>query len=191
MTTWSTATFPHLPVRAETTRIPDEVAAVGGLHDPAEVYRAFAPAVLGYLRSQHLADPEDVLGEIFLGVARDLGRFRGDTAALRRWVFTIAHHRLVDDRRRRAVRREELRPELPDRPAPPQAAPIDPELLDALGELTADQRQVVALRFVADLPLRDVARITGRRVGAVKGLQARALENLRGLLGAGPGPGGC
>jgi RNA polymerase sigma-70 factor (ECF subfamily) len=35
------------------------------------------------------------------------------------------------------------------------------------------------LRFVADLPLEAVAKITGRRVGAVKALQHRALENLR------------
>jgi RNA polymerase sigma-70 factor (ECF subfamily) len=189
MTSGSIATVLHLPMRAETTRIPDEVVvAVGDLHDPAEVYRQLAPAVLGYLRSQQLADPEDVLGEIFLGVATDIGRFRGDAAALRRWVFTIAHHRLVDDRRRRAVRREELRPELPERPAAPQVAPIDPELLAALSKLTADQREVVALRFVADLPLGDVARITGRRVGAVKALQSRALESLRRLLGGGPGP---
>jgi RNA polymerase sigma-70 factor (ECF subfamily) len=186
MTTGSTATVLQLPVRAEPTRVVDGAVAVDELGDPAEVYRALAPAVLGYLRSQQVADPEDVLGEVFLGVARDLGRFRGDATALRRWVFTIAHHRLVDDRRRRAVRREELRSELPDLPAPSQPASVDPELLTALGRLTTDQREVVALRFVADLPLRDVARITGRRVGAVKALQSRGLERLRSILGGGP-----
>jgi DNA-directed RNA polymerase specialized sigma24 family protein len=34
------------------------------------------------------------------------------------------------------------------------------------------------LRFVADLPLEEVARIIGCRVGAVKALQARALDHL-------------
>jgi RNA polymerase sigma-70 factor, ECF subfamily len=42
---------------------------------------------------------------------------------------------------------------------------------------------VVLLRFVADLPLQDVARITGRPVGAVKALQHRALATLGRVLG--------
>jgi RNA polymerase sigma-70 factor (ECF subfamily) len=65
--------------------------------------------------------------------------------------------------------------------APPDGG-VDVELIGALDQLTPDQRQIVTLRFVADLPLRDVARITGRRVGAVKALQARALANLRRIV---------
>jgi RNA polymerase sigma-70 factor (ECF subfamily) len=194
MTSRSTATVIPLPVRGRAGRIAlptHTTGSVAGIadvvdrHDPTDVYRALAPAVLGYLRSQRVADPEDVLGEVFHGVARDLPRFRGDQAALRRWVFTIAHHRLVDDHRRRARRREEPRAELPEPPAAPEAGAVDGELIEALDQLTPEQRYVVTLRFVADLPLRDVARITGRRVGAVKALQARALANLRRLVEVG------
>ncbi len=153
-----------------------------------EIYRDLAPAVLGYLRAQRAPDPEDVLGEVFLQVARDLGHFSGDDAALRRWVFAIAHNRLLDARRRLA-----RRPALADRPVPEQPAPamddgIDPDLVEALSELTPDQREVVVLRFVADLSLADVAHLTRRRVGAVKALQHRALETLAGRL-APPAPG--
>jgi RNA polymerase sigma factor (sigma-70 family) len=145
----------------------------------ADIYRQLAPAVLGYLRAQRAPEPEDLLGEVFLQVARDLRRFRGDDDALRRWVFAIAHNRLVDDGRRRA-----RRPRLADDEATEVAAPepperFDPELQTALDALTPDQRQVVVLRFVADLSLDDVARVTKRPVGAVKALQHRALENLR------------
>lgn len=181
----TTATVVELPVRNEPGSPPTDTVVDVPTRDPGDVYRELAPAVLGYLRSQHVDDPEDVLGEVFHGVARDLARFQGDAAALRRWVFTIAHHRLVDDRRRRSARREELRSEPPEREAPPSPRPIDPDLLDALRRLTPDQREVVALRFVADLPLRHVAEITGRPVGAVKALQARALANLRNLLADG------
>lgn len=147
-----------------------------------EVYRTLAPAVLGYLRAQRAPDPEDTLGEVFLQVARDLPRFRGDDDALRRWVFSIAHNRLQDARRH-----EGRRPLLSDRALPERAGeqptdPLDPELVDALAELTPDQREVVVLRFVADLALADVARITHRRVGAVKALQHRALEVLERAL---------
>lgn len=146
------------------------------------VYRDLAPAVLGYLRSQRVPEPEDVLGEVFLHVARDLhrGRFKGDDAALRRWVFSIAHNRAMDAHRRRTRDRSTPRDDVVDArivDAPPD--PVDPELVEALASLSADQREVVLLRFIADLPLEAVARITGRTTGAVKALQHRALENLR------------
>ena len=147
--------------------------------DAGAVYRSLAPAVLGYLRANRAEDPEDLLGEVFRQVARDLPRFRGDDDDLRRWVFTIAHHRLVDAGRRRARRPRIADAEVPDRPAPDPADPPDPELLAALAALTAEQREVVVLRFVADLSLEEVARVTKRRVGAVKALQHRALEQLR------------
>jgi len=156
--------------------------------DAGQVYRWLAPAVLGYLRSQRAPEPEDLLGEVFVQVARDLPGFRGDRAALRRWVFTVAHHRLIDDARRRAVRPVRSGRELPEIAAPPAADVVDPELVAALAELTDDQREVVVLRFVADLALADVARITGRRVGAVKALQARALARLGERLGGPAGP---
>lgn len=62
--------------------------------------------------------------------------------------------------------------------------PFDPALTRALGRLTADQREVVALRFVADLPIDTVAALTGRKPNAVKALQHRALDALAGILGA-------
>ena len=152
-----------------------------------EAYRRLAPAVLGYLRTQGAPDPEDLVGEVFLNVARDLSRFRGDDDALRRWVFTIAHNRLLDARRRAARRPQMARVPLPEVASPPPPEPLDPELVAALDTLTAEQREVVVLRFVADLSLDDVARITRRKVGAVKALQHRALETLARQLRGTPG----
>jgi RNA polymerase sigma-70 factor (ECF subfamily) len=140
--------------------------------------------VLGYLRSQRARDPEDLLGEVFLQVTRDLSRFRGDRDDLRRWVFTIARHRLVDDARRRARRPETVDRELPDISAVLPADAPDPELVRALALLTDDQREVIALRFIADLPLEEVARITKRKIGAVKALQHRGLATLGRILTA-------
>jgi RNA polymerase sigma factor (sigma-70 family) len=154
----------------------------------ASLYREWAPAVLGYFRSQRATDPEDLLGEVFLHVARNVKSCRGDADAQRRWVFTIAHHRLVDSWRRRAAR-----PATTDQPPPEQIAvdgqpdTIDPELQAAIDTLTDEQRVVVLLRFVADLSLRDVARITRRPVGAVKALQHRGLAALERALTGEPG----
>ena len=153
-----------------------------------EAYRLLSAQVLGYFRAQRVSDPEDLVGEVFLQVARDIGRFRGDDADLRRWVFSIAHNRLIDARRREQRRPQTAGQELPDLPAADRAAPLDPALVEALDTLTPDQREIVVLRFVADLSLEQVARITGTSVGAVKALQHRGLQRLARAVGGATDP---
>jgi RNA polymerase sigma factor (sigma-70 family) len=168
---------PIVAARARRCVVEEDVAAA--------LYRELAPAVLGYLRSQRAPDPEDLLGEVFFHVARDVHGVRGDADARRRWVFTIAHHRLVDVWRRCAARPPTTDARLPDQPVlDDQLDSIDPALQAAIDTLTEDQRAVVLLRFVADLSLEDVARITHRRVGAVKALQHRGLAALEHALAA-------
>src|ERR671917_856613 len=75
------------------------------------LYRDLSPAVTGYLRLHGAAEPDDLASETFLGVFTGLAGFRGDEDALRGWVFTIAHRRLVDDWRRRS-----RRPRMADEP---------------------------------------------------------------------------
>jgi DNA-directed RNA polymerase specialized sigma24 family protein len=102
------------PVPAASVSAPEDV--VSALED---LYLRVAPALLGYFRARGAADPEDLVGDVFVGVARGLGRFRGDDDALRRWVFTIAYRRLADDHRRKASR-----PTVPV-PTPPSVAVHD------------------------------------------------------------------
>lgn len=146
-----------------------------------EIYRTLATRVVGYLRARGLEDAEDVAGEVFLQVTRDLPRFRGrhDPEAVRRWVFTIARNRMTDASRRTRRRPLTTSTEVLDVAGPVPAEPADSVLVGALKHLTPDQREVLALRFVADLALEEVARLTKRSVGATKSLQHRALENLR------------
>ena len=150
------------------------------------LYTELAPRVLGYLRAHGAPDPEDLLGEVFFQVARDYEQFSGGRGDRRRWVFGIARNRLIDAHRRRAVRPAVVDAPMPEVPADELADElIDPELVAALGRLTEEQREVLVLRFVADLPTRDVARLTGREVGATKALQRRGVAALaRALQGA-------
>lgn len=146
--------------------------------DAATAYLAYAASVRGYLRGQGVPDADDLLSEVFLHVARSLPRFRGTDDEVRRWIFTIARNRLVDDYRRRSRRPKLARADVAEREAPGEEEPIDPELVAALAQLTPEQREVVVLRFVGDLSLEDVAAITQRSVGAVKSMQHRALGEL-------------
>lgn len=142
-----------------------------------DAYRVLAPSVLGYLRGIGVADPEDLLGEVFVQVARSVGGFRGDGDQLRRWVFVLARNCVVDEQRRRA-RRPPVTPDEVPEGAVEEAEGPDPQLVAALAELTEDQREVIGLRFIADLPLDAVAEVTGRPIGAVKSMQHRALAQL-------------
>ncbi len=173
-------------------RFPDTLAAAraGAEWAWAAIYRQLAPPLLGYLRAQGAHEPEDLLGEIFLQMVRDLGRFSGDEAHFRGWAFAIAHHRLLDERRRRG-----RRPSIPvaDEQLVRLAAVGDAErealerlgaeeVWAALARLSSDQRSVLALRILGGLTVEQVARVLGKRPGAVKALQRRGLAAVRKTL---------
>jgi RNA polymerase sigma factor (sigma-70 family) len=153
------------------------------------LYARLAPAVAGYLRMHGAADAEGLTNEVMLGVFRGLPSFDGDVAGFRSWVFTIAHRRLIDERRRAAVRPQtgesiEDRHELPGGDVEQEAvAFLEHDRVRGLLEgLTADQRDVVLLRVVADLSVEEVASVLGKRPGAVKMLQRRGLAALKRIL---------
>jgi RNA polymerase sigma-70 factor (ECF subfamily) len=153
------------------------------------VYLELATPVLAYLRGQGVRDPEDAASEVFVGMVRGLERFRGDERQFRTWVFSIAHRRVIDERRRLARRREEpvdpvylAGPLAGSRTGDAEAESLDRLgthwALDALGTLSPDQRAVVALRVLADLSVEQVAAVLGKSLGAVKSLQRRGLVAL-------------
>lgn len=159
----------------------------------SQLYHDVAPLVLGYLRGQRLDDAEDVAGEVMLEMVRGIDRFEGTRQQFRSWVLTIAHHRMIDQRRR-SVRRpsvptptEELEPEpgTEDPAAEVLAASGLADLEVHLAALTDEQRTVILLRVVAERSLKEVAEITGRQVNAVKAMQHRAIAALRRRLEAG------
>ncbi len=127
------------------------------------------------------------MGEAFLQIVRDLHTFDGDEEKFRSWVFTIAHHRLIDARRKAKRRPFDPTPhEDIARESPVEHSEEDvldqfaaEELRELIDELTEDQRAVVLLRVVADLSIQEVADTLGKSQGAVKQLQRRGLASLR------------
>lgn len=161
-------------------------ARAGNPRALSALFRDTQPLVLRYLRAREPRVAEDLASEVWLGITAKLGTFEGDEAAFRSWVFTIAHRRVADHRRKQGRRRTDPVPgDQLDGVAPQDTA------VDAIEELTAqeairrlvaplppDQAEVVLLRVVADLPVAEVARITGKSPGAVRVLQHRALQKL-------------
>lgn len=151
------------------------------------LYREAAPMVLGYLKGKGVEDPEDVLEEVFVAAVKGIASLEGDFRAFRTWLLTIAHHRVVDDYRRRSRRREDLIGDdvlvsaggLGDAEQEALARLGAAQLLQSVGRLPRSQQDVLLLRVVADLSVAEVAAVLGKSAGAVKALQRRALAGLR------------
>lgn len=150
------------------------------------IYRRFAPAVTGYLRARGIDDPEAVTQEVFISVLPKIGKISGGEDGVRTLLFSIAHARAVDHHRHRArtIPTVEYEPDQDERlsnSAEDMALAHSHQMatLAILSALTADQREVLLLRVVADLPLAQVAKVMGKSVGAIKQLQRRALLELR------------
>ncbi len=147
----------------------------------AQLWRRYQPLVLRYFRGHLPNVAEDLASAVWVDVARGLASFQGTEDGFRGWLFTIAHHRLVDEHRRR-----ERRPELvvadPVEIACDNDIGADVTSLDGalalIRRLPADQAEAVLLRVVADLDVGAVAEIMQRREGSVRVLVHRGLEKL-------------
>ena len=145
-----------------------------------ELFVTLSPVVAGYLRLQGSYEPEDLTSEVFLGVLRNIDSFSGDEAGFRAWLFTIAHGRLLDERRR-LVRRPLPEPlesvavvPAPDDVEADAARMADDERVrEVCASLSPDQRDVLLLRLLGGLTLEECAATLGKTLGAVKALQRR------------------
>jgi RNA polymerase sigma-70 factor, ECF subfamily len=152
----------------------------------AALYREFHPALLRYLRAQEPNDGEDLVSEMWLDAVAGLDRFQGDEWAFRRWLFTIARRRLIDHRRRqKRLRRAatsldafDQRPGDDDTEAAVLSANETEAALARIAALPPVQAEVVLLRVLAGFEVADVAEIVGKKPGAVRVLQHRALQRL-------------
>jgi RNA polymerase sigma-70 factor (ECF subfamily) len=154
-----------------------------------QLWRAYQHQVLRYLRGRGVPDADDVASAVWLDVARSIARFEGDEPDFRRWLFTIAARRRIDElrrihRREAAIRNVNGSADSPARRAGSDSADVadrSAALDRALGlvrRLPDDQAEAVLLRVVADLSVSDVAAIMGRREGHVRVLVHRGLAKL-------------
>lgn len=156
----------------------DAFGALVELETPS-VYRV----CLRILGRQH--DAEDAAQEAFVAAYRSIGSFRSD-GPLRAWLMRIATRQAF---RRLAARKPTADLDLvsetlmTDASAEPSriatTAEQQADVRRAVSSLPDPYREVVALRFFADLSLAEVADATGRPINTVKTHLRRGLERLR------------
>jgi RNA polymerase sigma-70 factor, ECF subfamily len=172
-----------------------EAAGRGEHWGLTELFRAYQPPLLRYLRAQEPAMADDLAGEVWVAVARQLARFEGDETGFRSWLFTIGRCRLIEHRRRAARRRTDPVPHDRLDGAVEHGSGGDPawlvldrlaaqEAVDVLvSDLAPDQAEAVLLRVVAGFDVPEVARIMDRTAGSVRVLCHRALRRLAAQFG--------
>jgi RNA polymerase sigma factor (sigma-70 family) len=130
------------------------------------------------------AEAEDCFQETFIAALRAYPRLRPDSN-LRAWVLTIAQRKALDAHRARARRALPVAAvALAERggsspSAQDEALANDAPLWEAVGELPARQRSAVVLRYVADLPHRDIAAAIGCSEQAARRSLHEGLTKLR------------
>ncbi|HEY7476769.1 MAG TPA: sigma-70 family RNA polymerase sigma factor [Actinomycetota bacterium] len=137
---------------------------------------------------------EEIVQEAFLAVWRNPERFERRRGSVRAWLMGMVHHRAVD-----AVRREEAQRRRAENMAATATERLDDpseevvarlslpaerrRVRDALGELPAEQREVLELMYFDGLSQRRIAERTGLPLGTVKSRALLAMRRLRTSLG--------
>jgi RNA polymerase sigma-70 factor, ECF subfamily len=151
-------------------------------HYHESVYRFIASRV------QRPSDAEDLTQLVFVKVLEALPRYESRGVPFGGWLFRLARNAIIDFVRTRHEHSElEAVAERSHGDAGPDEIAIVRQELDAigaaLGTLTDEQRETIALRFFAGLSAREAAEAMGKQEGTVRGLQFRAIAALRRELG--------
>ncbi len=135
---------------------------------------------------------EDVVQESFLSLWRSGARYDRTRGSVRSWVLSAVHNRAIDAFRREAVRtsRDVGDDGVAERLAASDQTDAEVERRDearhvrsALGELPADQRQVIELAYFGGFTHSQIAEMLKLPAGTVKGRMRLGLTKMRVALG--------
>ncbi len=130
---------------------------------------------------------EDLTSDVFLRMIRSIPAYRPRSVTFQAWLFQIARNIAIDHYRKMKFRNHvELEEHMTDHDDSLDAS-VDRNLTsehlkEALARLTEDQRDVLVMRFVANMPIAQVAQTLHKSEDAIKSLQRRGLLALREIL---------
>ena len=162
-----------------------ESSAFGPLYDHYQpmIYRFV------YVKVGRREDAEDITHQVFLSAWQNIQSYRHRGHPFGSWLYQIARNQVVDHYRAKKndTSLEKMNPEYFVAPATAQfdlATKLEIEKVRvAIGRLKPDYQDVVILRFIEDLPLKEAAEAMEKTEGAVKLMQHRAVKELQKILG--------
>ena len=123
---------------------------------------------IAYADLQHYEDAQDAVASALVRICSHIGDLR-DIARFRAWMHTIVRNetRRIQRQRLTAASHVSLQ-EVSELPAPPQLSALRLDVEQALRRLPADQAHALALFYLGNLSIREIARRTGRPEGTIK-----------------------
>jgi RNA polymerase sigma-70 factor (ECF subfamily) len=161
------------------------------VRDFAGIYDEHVWRVYGFFayRLNSRVDAEDLTQQTFERALGAWERFDGSRgASVLTWLLVIARNLLVDHVR--SARSDRAQPieeaDLEEIAAAPDrhSLGLDPELERALAQLTARERELIALRFGGDLNGPEIAEMTGLTLANVQQILSRSLRRMRASIDA-------
>ena len=153
-----------------------------------QLFVQHAPGLLRFLvfRTGDRQEAEDVVSETFERALRSR-RFDPRRQDGRAWLYTTALNLVRDNVRRSAVEARVLAGVRAEEVLEDASASVEARqtVLEALGVLSPEEREAIALRFGADLSVPDIACLLDQPLTTVEGRVYRALRKLRAALGEG------
>ncbi len=153
-----------------------------------ELYRRYSGELFGFacnaLGDREVA--EEVVQDVFARAWRHADDYDPRRATVRTWLYAIARNRIVDARRRAAVRPGLAQREPDEGPAELdrrlEQAVLRWQVAAALTRLSSEHREVIRLAHYGGLSLREIAEHKGIPLGTVKSRTSYALRTLRLIL---------
>jgi RNA polymerase sigma-70 factor (ECF subfamily) len=160
-----------------------DTTVIGALYEQYHlgIYRYF------YYRIGDIHTAEDLAAEVFLRMIHSLPGYQHKGVSIQAWLYQIAHNLAIDHYRKARLRNHDpledhTLPHPDNVDATVQRSLDSEELKHALDRLHDDQREVIILRFIADMSIDEVSQVVQKTQDSVKGLQRRGLAALRQAL---------
>jgi RNA polymerase sigma-70 factor (ECF subfamily) len=156
-----------------------------------ELYDRYVTMVHRYVyhRVGDRALAEDVTSETFVRALRRIDSLSFQGRDVGAWLVTIARNLVLDHVKSSRYRLEVATADMRDADratAGPEDAVVqrltNEQLLACVRKLNAEQQECIALRFLQGLSVSETAAVMGKREGAIKALQHRAVRRLATLL---------
>ena len=154
-----------------------------------ELYGVFREKIYRYVffKCGNHADAEDITNEVFLRMIQSIANFQWKGIGFSSWLFKIASNLVVDyyrNKSRRNIESIEERDYIGETNWEQISEFLDNrDLFQAIYKDTEDltdlQKEVVNLRFVGDLSLKETAEAMSKNVNSVKAIQHAAIKKLK------------
>jgi RNA polymerase sigma-70 factor (ECF subfamily) len=168
----------------------EEKLILAAREDPTafgELYRLYAEKVYRYLYSmtRDVQEAEDITTQTFMKAFERFGSFRSD-GHFASWLFKIAHNKAMDHfrKRKRFLAVDETHEQGEDTNSINNVIQLEQwaVLSKMMQALSAEERELLSLRYLADLKFAEIAHLLGANQVTVKKKLYRLLERLQNQL---------